>query len=74
MISQAVGYDAGKQTKGRKRHLLVDTLGLVVMVVVTAASVTEWDGIRQVFAARDQVHHRWSQLVRSRGPWRPSRR
>jgi transposase len=35
-----MGYDSAKHTKGRKRHLLVDTLGLVVMVVVTAANVS----------------------------------
>jgi transposase len=39
-----VGYDAGKRIKGRKRHLLVDTLGLVLGVVVTAASVPERQG------------------------------
>ncbi len=33
------GYDAGKKVNGRKGHLLVDTLGLVLMVVVHAASV-----------------------------------
>jgi putative transposase len=43
------GYDAGKQIKGRKRHLLVDTLGLLLVVVVTAASVQERDGARLVF-------------------------
>lgn len=36
-----VGYDAGKQVKGRKRHILVDTRGLLVLVVVTAASVQD---------------------------------
>lgn len=30
-----VGYDSAKHMKGRKRHLLVDTLGLVLMVVVS---------------------------------------
>lgn len=40
------GYDAGKQVKGRKRHLLVDTLGLLLAVVVTAASVQDRDGAR----------------------------
>src|SRR3569623_1457295 len=40
----AVGYDAAKRIKGRKRHLLVDTLGLVLGVVVTAASVPERAG------------------------------
>jgi putative transposase len=31
------GYDAGKKVKGRKRHLMVDTLGLIICVWVTAA-------------------------------------
>src|SRR4051812_39375473 len=34
---RAGGYDAGKRIKGRKRHLLVDTLGLVLGVLVTPA-------------------------------------
>lgn len=64
MVSLAVGFDAGKKIKGRKRHLLVDTLGLVVMVVVTAASVTEWEGARQVFASVDQIRERFPRLAR----------
>ncbi|MCX7851740.1 MAG: IS5 family transposase [Caldilineales bacterium] len=40
------GYDKGKQVKGRKRHLLVDTLGLLMAVVVTAASVQDRDGAK----------------------------
>lgn len=32
-----VGFDGHKKSKGRKRHILVDTLGLIVAVVVTAA-------------------------------------
>jgi putative transposase len=40
----AVGFDAGKQIKGRKRHLLVDTLGLLLGVVVGPASDPERDG------------------------------
>jgi transposase len=40
----ATGYDAGKRIKGRKRHLLVDTLGLVLGVCVTPASTTERAG------------------------------
>jgi putative transposase len=39
-----VGYDAGKKIKGRKRHLLVDTLGLVLAVRVTPASTPEREG------------------------------
>ena len=45
----AVGYDAAKQIKGRKRHLLVDTLGLVLGVKVTPASTPERDGAKALF-------------------------
>lgn len=38
------GYDAGKKINGRKRHILVDTMGLVLMVTVTVASVQDRDG------------------------------
>lgn len=44
------GYDAGKKIKGRKRHLLVDTLGLVLLVVVHAASVQDRDGAKLLLA------------------------
>ncbi len=43
------GFDSGKQVKGRKRHLLVDTLGLLLVIVVTAASVSDPAGARRVF-------------------------
>ena len=39
-----VGYDAAKRIKGRKRHVLVDTLGLLLGIEVTAADVPERDG------------------------------
>ena len=39
-----VGYDAAKRIKGRKRHLLVDTLGLVLGVAVSPASTPEREG------------------------------
>lgn len=39
-----VGYDAGKKISGRKRHLLVDTLGLVLGLCVTSAAVQDHDG------------------------------
>jgi putative transposase len=45
------GFDAGKQVKGRKRHVLVDTLGLLIMVLVTSAGLPDRDGATQVFAA-----------------------
>lgn len=45
------GYDGGKKVKGRKRHLVVDTLGLLLAVSVTAASVQDRDGVHPVMAA-----------------------
>jgi putative transposase len=39
------GFDAGKKVKGRKRHLLVDILGLLVVVFVTAANVQDRDAV-----------------------------
>src|SRR5688572_6238651 len=44
------GYDKGKNVNGRKRHILVDTLGLLLLVVVTAASTSDPAGARQVIA------------------------
>lgn len=48
MISLEVGYVAGKQIHGRKRHMSVDLLGLVLRVLVTSASVSEREGGKQV--------------------------
>jgi transposase len=44
------GFDAGKRVKGRKRHLVVDTLGLLLAVTVTAASVQDRDAAPEVVA------------------------
>lgn len=44
----AVGFDGGKAIKGRKRHLLTDTLGLIQAVVVTAANVHDQVGLRRL--------------------------
>ena len=40
------GWDAGKKVNGRKRHIAVDTIGLLLAVVVTAACVQDRDGAR----------------------------
>ncbi len=42
------GYDAGKNVNGRKRHLLVDTLGLVISAFVSPANLQDRDGLKQV--------------------------
>ena len=48
MVSQEVGFDRGKLIKGRKRFLTVDTLGLVLRVLVAAASTGERQGGKQI--------------------------
>lgn len=42
------GFDAGKKVKGRKRHLVVDTAGLLLAVTITAASVQDRDAAAEV--------------------------
>jgi putative transposase len=44
------GFDAGKKVKGRKRNLVVDTMGLVIALTVTAASVQDRDAAAAVVA------------------------
>lgn len=41
------GYDAGKRVDGRKRFIVTDTLGLLIVVMVCAASVQDRDGAKQ---------------------------
>ncbi len=42
------GYDAGKKINGRKRHIVVDTIGLLLVVMVTTAAVQDRDGGRSI--------------------------
>jgi putative transposase len=53
--AETKGYDAGKKVKGRKRHLLVDTLGLVLLVWMSTADVQDRDAAQAVLplAAHD---------------------
>ncbi len=44
----ARGYNAGEKVKGRKRHLLVDTKGLLLSVVVHTANIQDRDGAKLV--------------------------
>ncbi len=63
MVDQEVGYDAGKRIKGRKRFMTVDTLGLVLRVWVTAASVGEREGGKQVLKQVKQMGQQVSRLT-----------
>ena len=47
------GFDSGKKIDGRKRHILVDTLGLLIAVVVTTASVSDPAGARLLLQGLD---------------------
>jgi putative transposase len=57
------GYDGAKSTNGSKRHLLVDTLGLVLTVLVTAANVSERKGLVRLLSQTrhhlPRLHHIW---------------
>ena len=44
------GYDAGKKINGIKRHLLVDTLGMILTVMVLTADIQDRDGARKLLA------------------------
>ena len=56
------GYDGGKKVRGRKRHLLVDTEGLVLRVKVHSAKLPDQDGIKLLLKAARQCHPRLSHL------------
>jgi putative transposase len=57
------GYDGGKKVRGRKRHLLVDTEGLVLEAKIHSAKVPDQDGLKLLLkAARDHLPRRLSHL------------
>lgn len=56
------GYDAAKKTKGIKRHILVDTLGLLLAVFITPADVPEREGA-QGFLSRALACFRWLRCI-----------
>lgn len=53
------GYDAGKKVKGRKRHIVTDTLGLMVGLVVHGADIQDRDGAPSVL---EQIRYRYPWL------------
>jgi transposase len=78
------GYDAGKKVKGRKRHILVDTLGLLLNVVVQPGDVQDRDGafhllrrtrrlfpfIERIFADGGYAGRKMALTVWRTGAWR----
>lgn len=64
--SEQRGYDAGKKVNGRKRHVLVDTLGLLLLVLVLPANIQDRDAARQLLETffgqkpRRRLTHIWA--------------
>lgn len=61
------GVDVHKQTPGRKRHIIVDTLGLLLMVLVHSASIQDGTGGHQTLQKlfnkiKGSVHNSWCRL------------
>ncbi len=77
------GYDAGKKIKGRKRHIVTDTAGSLVGLVVHAASIQDRDGavavlasirrlypwLRHIFADGGYAGDKLKQALAERGRW-----
>ena len=77
------GYDAGKKVKGRKRHIVTDTIGLLLFVIVTAANIQDRDGacalikairfrfpwLRHLFADSAYAGPQLSEAIAGHGDW-----
>jgi len=59
--SEDKGFDAGKKIKGIKRHIIVDTLGLILAVVIQSASVQDRDGAP---SAIERMQERWIRVIK----------
>lgn len=59
--SQDKGFDAGKKIKGIKRHIIVDTLGLILAVVIQSASVQDRDGAADVIS---KLLESWKKIIK----------
>jgi len=59
--SQEKGFDAGKKIKGIKRHIIVDTMGLILAVVIQSASVQDRDGALCVV---EKLMENWKKVIK----------
>ena len=59
--SQDKGFDAGKKIKGIKRHIIVDTIGLILAVVIQSASVQDRDGAISVI---EKLTESWKKIIK----------
>lgn len=56
-IGGEAGYDGGKKIKGRKRHIVVDTMGLLLAVAVTAANLDDGTHASRVLEKLEAAHY-----------------
>lgn len=61
VAGESRGYDAGKKTKGRKRHIIVDTMGLLLSIVVHSADIQDRDGAKMVM---ENLRHRYFNIIK----------
>jgi putative transposase len=64
------GYDGGKRIKGRKRHLVVDTLGLLLAVAVTAANLDDGTHAKRVLCKLERPRYPRLQVIYADGKYR----
>ena len=58
------GYDAGKKIKGVKRHIIVDTMGFILVAVIQSASVQDRDGAKEVI---EKLGENWKKVIKMFG-------
>lgn len=61
------GYDAGKHVKGRKRHVMVDMLGLLIVLIVTAASAQDSETGQELMIDAKAKTHRLVRVYADQG-------
>jgi len=59
--SESKGFDAGKKVKGIKRHIITNTLGLVLSVIIQSASVQDRDGAMEVI---NKMSKCWKNIIK----------
>jgi len=59
--SESKGFDAGKKVKGIKRHIITDTMGLVLAVVIQSASVQDRDGAIETV---NKMRENWKNIIK----------
>jgi putative transposase len=69
-IGGDAGYDGGKKVKGRKRHIVVDTLGLLLAVAVTAANLDDGTHAKAVLAKLEAAQYPRLRVVYADGKYR----